>query len=141
MTIILGLAAALGWGITDLLARVGGRSIGAYRAMFFAQATGLVPITIWLALHPDIVTAAAAQADWMAWLAGLSAAPLILVASYSLFRALAVGTLGVVSPVTASYGAITAALAAASGEVLGGSTVAGIALTVAGVALASTPAQ
>jgi drug/metabolite transporter (DMT)-like permease len=139
MILVFGLIAALGWGVTDLLARVGGRRVGAYRAMFFTQATGLVAMTIWLALDPPIVTAAVARAGWTAWLAGLLSAPLILIASYGLFRALIVGNLGIVSPVTSSYGAITAALAAASGEPISRATVLGIALAVAGVAFASTP--
>ena len=141
MIILCGLIAALGWGVGDLLARIGGRRIGAFRAVFFAQVTGLVAMTIWLLPQPAAIVAAAGSASWAAWLAGLAAAPVILLASYSLFRALTVGVLGVVSPVMSSYGAITAALAAASGEALNRGTVLGIALTVAGVALTSTPAR
>jgi drug/metabolite transporter (DMT)-like permease len=141
MIVVYGLLAALGWGVADLLARFAGRSIGAYRAVFFAQATGLVVMTAWLSLYPANVEAAAARAGGAAWLAGLVAAPIVLIASYSLYRALAVGMLGIVSPVITSYGAITAALAAASGEALGGWTLLGIALSVSGVALASTPGR
>jgi drug/metabolite transporter (DMT)-like permease len=139
--VTLGLIAAFGWGITDLLARIGSRSVGAYRAMFAVQAIGLVAMTLWLGLHPAMLAAAIARGDWAAWLAGLAAAPLVLIASYALFRALAIGTLGIVSPVTSSYGAITAVLAAASGEMLGAATIVGILLSVAGVALASRPAR
>jgi drug/metabolite transporter (DMT)-like permease len=140
MTVILGLLAALGWGITDLLARFSGRAIGTYRAMFFVQCPGLAAMSVWLALDHADLARAIDDAPWQAWAAGLVAAPLVLIASTALFRALAIGRLGVVSPVTASYGAVTAALAALSGEALSSITIGGIATTVAGVALASTPA-
>ncbi|HZS81315.1 MAG TPA: DMT family transporter [Stellaceae bacterium] len=141
MTLLLGLIAALCWGTTDLLARFSGRGLGAYRAMFFAQLPALAVMSVLLAAERDAVAAVLAGAPIAAWVAGLLAAPLVLAATLSLFRALTIGTIGIVSPVTASYGAVTALLSAAAGEKLAPLTAAGIAVTVVGVALASAPAR
>jgi drug/metabolite transporter (DMT)-like permease len=64
---------------------------------------------------------------------------ILLAAAALLTRGLIRGSLAVVAPVTASYGAIAALLATASGEHLDGKAIAGIGLTVLGVCLVSVP--
>jgi drug/metabolite transporter (DMT)-like permease len=140
VAVVLGLVAALCWGGTDFLARFAGRAVGIYRSMFFSQTLALVVVSVWLAADPAIA-ARAATAPISAWLAGLLCAPINLAATFAMFRGLMTGKLGMVSPVTASYGAVTAVLCAAGGEALGAMTAAGIAASVAGVALASAPAR
>jgi drug/metabolite transporter (DMT)-like permease len=140
VAVVLGLVAALGWGGTDVLARFAGRAAGVYRSMFFGQILALVILSAWLVADPAIV-ARTAEAPALAWAAGLLCAPINLAATFALFRGLMVGKLGLVAPVAASYGAVTAILCAAGGEALGALTEAGIATTVAGVALASIPAR
>jgi len=139
VTILLGLLAAFFWGVSSFFVRFSGRGIGAYRTLFFAQFPGLLVMSAWLLLDRTILAGAVERASWQGWLAACAAAPLILFGSFSLFRALTVGALCIVSPISASYGAVTAAISFLAGEALGAATLAGIAVTVAGVALASTP--
>jgi drug/metabolite transporter (DMT)-like permease len=139
VTVLLGLLAALFWGVSSLCVRFSGRGIGAYRTLFFAQFPGLLVMSAWLLLDRAIIAAAVERASWQGWLAACGAAPLVLFGSFSLFRALTVGALCIVSPISASYGAVTAVLSFVAGEALGAATLVGIAITVIGVALASTP--
>jgi drug/metabolite transporter (DMT)-like permease len=60
-----------------------------------------------------------------------------IAASFALYRAFSIGKLSLVSPIAASYGAITAVLSFLSGESLSQLRFAGIAITVLGVVLAS----
>lgn len=105
--------------------------------MAYGQFAGLLLLTGWAASQGSLLPANSAQAPAMAWVAAIAAAPLNLAATYSLFRALATGTVAVVSPIAASYGALTAALSALTGERPGPLEAAGMALAVVGVALAS----
>ncbi len=139
MTILLGLLAAFFWGVSSLFVRFSGRGIGAYRTLLFAQFPGLLVMTGWLLLDRAVLVEAARHASLEGWLAACGAAPLVLLGSFALFRALTVGALCIISPISASYGAVTAVLAFLGGETLGVATASGIAVTVAGVALASTP--
>ena len=138
MASLLGLAAALGWGLTDFLARFAGERLGVSRAMLFGQTSAVVLLTLWLAAHP---------ADWRAalgapvgaWVAGLAAAEVNIAATWALVRGLTRGSVAVVSPVVSSYGAVTALLAWAAGEPVSGLAWGGIATIVGGVALMAWP--
>jgi drug/metabolite transporter (DMT)-like permease len=136
---LLGLAAALGWGLTDFLARLAGDRLGATRTMLFGQASAVLVLTLWLAAHPDDARRALGAPLW-AWAAGLLAAQINLAGTYALIRGMTIGAIAVVAPVTASYGAIAAALAALSGEAISRPAWAGIGVTVLGVACMAWPA-
>lgn len=138
MAILLGLVSALGWGATDFLARLASRRSGALRTLLAGQAVGLVVLTA-LAAADRAGLARALDAPPSAWALGAAAGLVNVGATFALFRGLATGALALVSPVTASYGAVTTALAALAGEALGGVTAAGIAVTVLGVATAALP--
>jgi drug/metabolite transporter (DMT)-like permease len=136
MPIALGLAAAVLWGVGDVLARFSARGVGTLRAIYFGQFPGLALLTLWLlavpSAHADIW-----QAPPMAWGAALLASPLNLLATYALTRAVSIGTLALVMPLISSYGAISALLAVASGEPLGRGTAFGLLATLCGAALAA----
>lgn len=137
MGILLGLAAALGWGTSDFLARFSVRAIGPRGAILFGQMPGLLLLGAWtLADRPGLTRAASAPA--LAWIVAILCAPLNLTATYALFRGISSGKLSLVSPLCASYGAVTAILSAASGERLGEMVGAGIGVSVLGVALAAS---
>jgi drug/metabolite transporter (DMT)-like permease len=138
MAIWLGLASALGWGLTDFLARLAGERLGPVRAMLFGQASAVLVLTAWLAAHPSGWQPALAAPGW-AWAAALLAAEINLFGTYALIRGMTTGAMAVVAPVTASYGAIAAALAALSGEPISPLAWAGIGLTVLGVACLAFP--
>ena len=137
MPIILGLLTALGWGTTDLLVRLAGRRVGVRRAMLLSQCIGLGSLSVWIAVRPTSLSALGTS-NPAGWIATFGAAVLNLGATASFFHGLTIGRLAIVSPVTASYGAVTAVIAAAAGEAFSALSAIGVALTVVGVALTSS---
>ena len=136
--LLLGLIAALGWGVGDLLARFSTRGIGAMRTIFYGQMPALVILTVWLlAVGSGTATTAA---PWGAWAAALAAAATALGATYALLRALGTGAVGLVVPIATSYGAVTVLLSLTTGASISAPALGGMALAVAGVATAATPA-
>jgi drug/metabolite transporter (DMT)-like permease len=131
-SLILGFAAAVGWGVADFLARYTSREVGAYRSLFFVQVFGLLPLTIVCLWE---VPGRAWHASGVAWgwaaVAGILSAGAVL----ALYRSFETGKLAVVVPISAGYPALTTLLAIWSGERVGAGRWIGIALVVAGVAL------
>ncbi|HTR16804.1 MAG TPA: DMT family transporter [Acetobacteraceae bacterium] len=136
MPVAFGLAAALLWGISDVLARFSARGLGPLRSLYFGQLPGLALLTVWLLAVPS-AHAEIWRAPPGAWGAALLASPLNLFASYALTRAVTVGTLALVMPLISSYGAVSALLAVASGEALGRGAALGLLATLCGAALAA----
>jgi drug/metabolite transporter (DMT)-like permease len=138
MSIILGLSAAICWGVADFLARYASREIGAYRSLFFMQAFGLGLLSlVWLGRNQGPVLHAT-RGDWgWAALAGVLSSAAVL----ALYRSFETGKLAVVAPISAGYPALTALLAMGSGEQVSAARWAGIALVLAGVALTVGAAQ
>ncbi len=135
MTALPGLTAAFGWGVGDFLSRFVTREIGAFRSLFYFQFLGLGAISVYLFWTGEIAGLAAAGPAAWGWMA-LGCA-LNIFASFALFRSFEIGLLTLVSPIAASYGALTGALAFLSGERLGGGKTVAVAVVLAGVVLAS----
>lgn len=131
-SLILGLCAAISWGVADFLARYTSRDVGAYRSLFFMQAFGFGMLcAFWLAERsPQAPRAAPGAWGWAALAGVLSAA-----GSLALYRAFATGKLAVVAPISAAYPVLTALLAMVSGDRVKETSWAGIALVFAGVSL------
>lgn len=129
-----GLFAAIAWGVADFCIRGATQAGGTYRTLFFDQVVALlflgVAVAPWYSLAlPDV------GAGWILAAAGLNL--VILVGAALLYRAFAVGSLSVVSPIAASFGAIVTALALTfSGERPNPAQLGGIAITLVGVTLA-----
>lgn len=133
--ILLGLTAALFWGVGDFCARGASRAGGTLRTLLLmnliasvalgviAGALGLLRFT-----HPSLAAISAAAVVNLAILGG----------AVLLYRAFVLGTLALVSPIAASFAALTALLAILSGEHPSATQLVGIVLTVAGVTLTST---
>lgn len=136
MAIILGLVAALFWGICDLLATYAGRGIGAWRALFHGDVAAVILLTLLLPLA-HALGALPLGGTQVAWLLAILLAPIGLIASYALVQAMTVGTVAQVVPIMTGYGAIATVLAILSGEALGRLTLIGLAATIVGVALAA----
>jgi len=135
--VIFGLGAALGWGLADLLAAFSGRRIGSWATVVIAQLCSAVAITIvFVVVRPDL--GELGRVAW--WLAPNS---VIAAGAYlSLYRALELGPVAVVSPVLASYAVIPVLLAVALlGESLRGPQLAGVIVTIVGAVLTSTDAR
>ncbi|HEX4766193.1 MAG TPA: DMT family transporter [Lichenihabitans sp.] len=138
MAVVFGLAAALLWGGTDFLIRIIGRGMGVHKAMLYAQGVGALGLGLWLALDPA-VREPLRHPSPLALLAGIGAAPIGLLATVSLYRGLQVGRVGLVSPITGAYGAVTAVLSLVSGETIGMVAILGLALVMAGSVLVCLP--
>jgi drug/metabolite transporter (DMT)-like permease len=136
MAIILGLTAALGWGTADFLARYAARLVCSYRTLLYMQAVGFVGLGVYLLVSGEFGRLFT-QTGWQPWAWALVAALLNIFGSLALYRAFEVGVLTVVSPIAASYAALTALLAVLSGEVLRVQRGVGIAAVLIGVILAA----
>ncbi|MCB8877905.1 DMT family transporter [Acidisoma silvae] len=135
VAIILGLLAALLFGTTDFAARFAVRRTGTLRTIFYgdlAAACIMSGIVMWRGVP---------SADLTTWLITIASNLSGLAASACLLRAMATGSLGIVSPIAATYGGVTALLAAASGEALHLAGWIGVALTTAGGATVAKPHQ
>jgi drug/metabolite transporter (DMT)-like permease len=137
--VVLGLLAACAWGAADLLARFTGRGVGVLRTVFFTQTTAFVVISAWLIASPGGFTASSMTAPWWSWAAALLGSAIVLSGTLCLYRAITVGVVSIVAPISASYGAVTVILSVATGEVIGAVAIGGLMITVLGVACTSTP--
>lgn len=98
MPIVLALACAIVYGASDFLGGLASRRTSTVSVVIASQAVGLVLLAVLLPLfggHADI-----ADVEWGA-LCGIAGA----IAIVSLYRGLALGTMGVVSPISAVLGA------------------------------------
>jgi len=137
VALLLGLASALGYGITDYLAGIAGRAVGVWRSIFYGDLAAFIVLSAWLARPCGANCSLAAHQN--AWLAALGAGLIVFAAAVLLTQALTHGKLAVVAPVTASYGALAALLSAATGERLSLRSGLGILVTACGVCLVSIP--
>jgi drug/metabolite transporter (DMT)-like permease len=136
--VALGLLAALGYGVADYLSRFAGRAVGMWRTMLYGELFSLLLLSGWMLLEPATLPAAfTAHAN--AWYAAIGSALVLMAGTVFLFRGLMVGTLAVVAPVCASYGAITTALSSLTGTRLPERAMAGLAVTILGVCVVSIP--
>jgi drug/metabolite transporter (DMT)-like permease len=137
--VLLGLLSALGYGVTDYLSRIAGRAVGVWRSLFWGDLPPLLLLSLWF-LHDPAASRFSFAGHPAAWVAAIVSGVIFLGSAAALTRGLMGGTLAVVAPVAASYGAITALLSAAAGERLSGKAALGIAVTVVGVCVVSIPA-
>jgi drug/metabolite transporter (DMT)-like permease len=131
--VIFGLAAALGWGLSDLLAAITARRIGSRATVVIAQITGLLGFgLLWIVADPGHVVAR----DIVILLGSGCFAG---VAYFALYRGLELGPVALVSPIGSAFASVTVVLAVIFlGEALSGILVLAVASTIVGVILAST---
>jgi drug/metabolite transporter (DMT)-like permease len=131
LAVALGLASSLSWGISDFLGGLKARKLQLLTVLLLSQAVGLTLIAVIVAVRSEPVPPGEhvlyACLSGLAGVAGLAA----------FYRGLAVGAMAVVAPISGTAAAIPVAVGVISGERPGGLQVAGIALALAGVALAS----
>jgi uncharacterized membrane protein len=130
---IYGLAAAFGWGLSDLWAAMSSRKIGSGRTLVVAQiASGIALSAIVVVARPDMQRIPSV-APWL-----LANAFLMSAAFAMLYRGLQLGPIAVVTPVLATYAVIPVLLSVVLlGESLGALSAFGAAVTIAGAVLAS----
>jgi drug/metabolite transporter (DMT)-like permease len=127
------LLSAFFYGATDFAARFASRRVGVLPTMFFAQTGAAVLLSVTMIFAP---APAGSRATWGLLLASDM---LILAATALLYHALSIGRLSVVAPVAASYGGVTAVLAALWGERLSGTSWAGLTVLLVGAVLVARP--
>lgn len=106
--IISGLTAALCWGVADFFARIAARTGGTFRTLLIMQFIATVALLA-VAMPLGLLTLVGLppQLTFAAVLLNLT----ILAGTALLYHAFAIGTLAIVSPIAASYAAVTALLA------------------------------
>lgn len=133
--ILLGLTAALCWGVGDFCARGASHAGGTFRTLLLMNVIAALGLGVIGALTGLLVFARPSLGSLLA-AAAVNLA--ILGGAFLLYRAFVVGVLSLVSPIAASFAALTALLAIVSGEHPSAAQLAGIVVTVVGVTLTST---
>lgn len=131
---IFGLGAALGWGLSDLWAAMSGRRIGSFRTVVIAQIAAATAVSLLvLVVRPDL-DGLSEVALWLVPNAFLGA-----LAFATLYRALQLGPIAVVSPVLATYAVVPVFLSMVLlDESMGSWQAVGAVVTLAGAVLTST---
>jgi drug/metabolite transporter (DMT)-like permease len=132
--VIYGLAAAFGWGLGDLWAAIAGRRLGSGRTLVVAQIAVAILASLLVVLARPDLSALPTVVPWLVPTAFLGAG-----AYATLYRALELGPVAVVSPVLATYAVVPVLLSVVLlGEALGPIEWTGAAITIAGAVLTST---
>jgi drug/metabolite transporter (DMT)-like permease len=132
VAVALGIGTALCWGLADFLGGIRTRRLTLATVLLVSQMTGLAAIAV-------IVAAGRAEVPTLGDIAPALAAGACQIAGIAaLYRALAIGTMGVISPISASGAAIIPVIVAlATGERPGAVPIVGMAAAFAGVILAT----
>lgn len=129
--IVLALAASLSWGIGDFLGGLSSRRLATLTVLATSEAAGLAAIALVVVAQqaepPPATAFAAAAAAGVAGLIGLGC----------LYRGMAVGAMAIVAPISAAAAVVPVVVGLARGERPGALQLAGVALILVGVALAS----
>jgi drug/metabolite transporter (DMT)-like permease len=132
--IIFGVVAAVCWGFGDFLITLLTRRIGTSRALVAIQALSLLS---WLVLVLVWPAREIAGARLIALVLGTGVCHVL--GLFFVYRAFEIGTLAIVSPISAGFAIVTALLSLAMGEHPPALTRAGAALLIGGAVLATRP--
>ena len=135
MGVVYGLCAALFWGAADFFARLSTDRIGTRRTVFWMQLVGAITTGAVLLLPAARPPAPTLQTILIACAIGA----FNVTGGILLYRALEIGTVSLVSPVSSTFAAIAAGLSIVAGERPGPMLLAGLAVTAVGVIFASIP--
>jgi drug/metabolite transporter (DMT)-like permease len=135
MGILLGLTAALAWGLADYFAAITSRQIGSFRVVLGFHLAAMVLLAGLLVVTGEgLSDVSAGDLAWLAFvglLGGLS--------YLAFYRALAIGPISIVSPIVSAYAAVTVVCAVLiGGERLAPGETAAIVVVILGVLLASS---
>jgi drug/metabolite transporter (DMT)-like permease len=127
----LALAASLSWGVGDFLAGLSSRRLQLLTVLVVSQAAGLASLAVLVAVRGE----GPPEARYLLYaaLAGFAGA----IGLAALYRGLAVGSMSIVAPISATAAVIPVVAGLATGERPSAAQGAGIGLALAGVVLAS----
>lgn len=130
---LLGMGAALAWGLSDVAVTYYSRRIGFLRALLVIHGLSLIPLTVLALVLEGPEGATPAQ-----WAAAAALGPLAVLVYAAFYKALELGPISIVSPITSAFGAIVVLLALIFGvATLSGVQALGCALVLMFVVLAS----
>jgi drug/metabolite transporter (DMT)-like permease len=131
VAVVLGLSSSICWGLADFVGGLESRRARVLAVMLISQGTGLVAIAIGVAIaQPDLPPVLDL---WPAAAAGLAGA----LALSAFYRALAIGTMSIVAPISSTGAALPVIVGVAGGDRPSVLQIAGIVAAVGGVVLAS----
>jgi drug/metabolite transporter (DMT)-like permease len=131
LAVALGLSSSLCWGLADFLGGIQSRRVSVLAVLLVSQGAGLLVVAIGIAIAQP---SAPGIADlWPAAVAGLAGA----LALSAFYRALAIGTMSIVAPISATGAAVPVIVGIATGDRPSALQLAGIVAAVIGVILAS----
>jgi drug/metabolite transporter (DMT)-like permease len=131
LAVALGLSSALCWGLADFLGGLQSRTVRVLAVLLVSQAAGLIAIAVALAIaQPDLPPVCDL---WPPAAAGLAGA----LALSAFYRALAIGTMSIVAPISSTGAALPVIVGIATGDRPSALQVLGIVAAVGGVVLAS----
>ena len=128
---LLAVASSLSWGLSDFLGGFQSRRHALLAVLLLSQSVALVLLVV------AVLAGAATDHDAASTAWAVGAAALLLLGLVSFYRALAIGTMSIVAPISATGVAIPVLAGLLSGERPAPVQLAGIALACAGVILAS----
>jgi drug/metabolite transporter (DMT)-like permease len=111
MGILFGLTAAICWGVADFVVTRIARDLGVAQAFFYVQVIGMVLIGLLLLASPAMPAPTAGM-----WLMVVGIGLFNLAGTLLLYRAFAIGTLALVSPIASAFAVVSALLALLAGE-------------------------
>ena len=129
--ILLALAASLSWGVADFGAGIGSRRLPVPLVIAATQTAGLLFVALVVAIVQPEAPSAAQFGD------GALAGALGILGLFAFYRALAIGAMGIVGPLTATGAIVPMAYGLARGERPSALQLAGVALAVVGVIAAA----
>ena len=130
--VALALASSLAWGVADFLGGLQSRRRALLAVLVVTQSAGLVSMAVVVAVRGQ---GPPAGSEWIAWSVAAGLCGLAGLAAF--YRGLATGAMGVVAPISSAAAVIPLTVGLASGERPGAIQMAGVALAVCGVVLAS----
>jgi len=135
MGIVLGLTAALSWGLADYFAALASRQTGALRVVLGFHLTAMVLLTILLVASGGRLSEVSGEdVAWFVFLGALGCLSYI-----AFYEALAIGPISIVSPIVSAYAAVTVGCAVLiGGERLAAGETAAIVVVMLGVVFASS---
>jgi drug/metabolite transporter (DMT)-like permease len=135
LAVLLALVASSCWGVADFIGGLRSRRVALPVVLAFVEGTGLVLVLALIALESEPLPST--RALLLSLAAGLAG----VLGLGAFYRALAIGTMSIVAPISATAVALPVVLGVATGDRLSAVTSAGLACAVVGVVLASREAD
>jgi drug/metabolite transporter (DMT)-like permease len=135
MGILLGLTAALSWGLADYFAALASRRTGSFRVVLgFHVGAMVMLVALVVATGEGLTDVTGGDLAWLAFVGVLGGLSYL-----AFYRALAIGPISIVSPIVSAYAAVTVVCAVLiGGERLSAGETAAIVVVIVGVLLASS---